>query len=156
MPEEKKQRNHKPLDINRTEIAGTLTRDPELTYTPANKAVCKFGIAYNKRYKDKSGTLHEDTIFVNVTTWGNTAEFVHEYIKKAHHVFIEGELSMDEWEDKQTGQKRSKLYITARRVQCQHWTSPRKESGQAPQSGYSSAPRPRPIEEPIPEDDIPF
>ena len=148
-------------DLNRVFIAGRLTRDPDLRYVSgSNTAYCRIGVANTRFYKDKSGERREDTTFVDVTVWGAQAEFVGERLRKGRPVLIEGTLRTSEWEDQATGQKRSKLNINAQRVTPLDWDDSG-GGGSRPQakadSSYSdSSPAPREIEEPIPEDDIPF
>ena len=100
---------------NKVMLIGNLTRDPELRYTPSNTAVAELGLAVNRTYQDKSGNKQEDLTFVDVTVWGRTAENCSEYISKGAPVFIEGRLTLDQWEN-DDGQKRSNLKVTAQRV----------------------------------------
>ena len=139
-------------DLNTVTIAGRLTRDPEIKYTAGGRAVCTLSIANTRHYKDTSGERKEDTSFVNATCWDKFAEYVGEHIKKGRPVIVEGRLKSESWEDKTTGQKRSKLYIMAMRVTPLDWESDNKQGGDRPEH----TPRQREIEEPIPEDDIPF
>ena len=151
-------------DINRVTIAGRLTRDPELRYIQSGTAVRKLGLAVSRKFKTKTGETREETLFVNATVWGQSGEWVGERLKKGAPVLVEGSLKSSEWEDKNTGQKRTAIDINATRVQPLAWED-RGGQGGAQQGdgqeggnygGYSDAPSPRNIEEPIPEDDIPF
>lgn len=135
-------------DLNKVYLAGRLTRDPELRYLQSGTALCKLGLAVSRKYKTKDGDQREETLFIDATCWGRTAEFVGETFKKGRPVLIEGRLKTDEWEDKNTGQKRTKIEINADRVQSLDWED-RGDSRPA-------KPAPRAIEEPVPEDDIPF
>lgn len=149
-------------DLNRVFIAGRLTRDPELKYVGgSNTAYCRLGMANTRYYKDKnSGERREDTTFVDVTVWGPQAEFVGERLRKGRPVLVEGSLRTNEWEDQSTGQKRSKMVVNAQRVTPLDWDdSSGGGSRPAPRQDTSAgeaAHGPREIEEPIPEDDIPF
>jgi single-strand DNA-binding protein len=134
-------------DLNKVFLSGRLTRDPELRYLSSGTPLCKMGLAVSRNYKTKEGDRREETLFVDVTAWRGTAEFCGEKLKKGRPILVEGRLKSDEWEDKNTGQKRTKIEIQADRVQQLDWDSP---------SGSQSRPEPRPIEEPVPEDDIPF
>ena len=96
--------------LNKVILIGNLTRDPELRYTPSGTALCKFGLAVNEKYKDK-----ESTVFVNIVAWAKTAELSSEYLSKGRSVCIEGRLSFSSWES-DSGEKRSKLEVTADRV----------------------------------------
>jgi single-strand DNA-binding protein len=102
---------------NRVIVVGNLTRDPELQYTGGGQAVCKFSIACNERYTDKSGQKVEKVHFFDVTAWAKTAELVSQYLKKGRSALVEGKLAQDRWDDKDSGAKRSKVYIVAERVQ---------------------------------------
>ena len=96
---------------NKVLLMGNLTRDPELTYTPSQVAICKFGLAVNRRFRTKTGEDREETLFVDCTVFDKKAEVVHQYCTKGKPIFVEGQLKMDTWDDKTTGQKRSKLYV---------------------------------------------
>jgi single-strand DNA-binding protein len=99
---------------NKVILMGNLTRDPELRYTQGNMAICKFGLAVNRRFKDSSsGEWREEPTFVDVTMFGKRGEAFSKYHSKGKPAFVEGELRFDTWEDKQDGQKRSKLYVVA-------------------------------------------
>ena len=99
---------------NRVILMGNLTRDPELRYTNNNMAICKFGLAVNRRFKDgQSGEWKEEPTFIDVTIFGARAEPFAKYHTKGKPAFIEGSLRMDTWEDKSGGGKRSKLYVVA-------------------------------------------
>ena len=135
-------------DLNKVFLAGRLTRDPELRYLPSGTPLCKMGMAVSRRYRTKEGEQREDTLFINVTAWSKMAEYCGEKLRKGRPLLVEGELRGDEWEDKNTGQKRRSIEVNATRIQLLDW----EDRGGAP--GQRS--EPRPIEEPLPEDDIPF
>lgn len=143
-------------DLNKVIIAGRLTRDPELRYTANNQAICRFGLANSRYFKKKDGSRGEDTVFVDVSVWDKQAEYVGERLKKGRPVLVEGRLRSDQWDDKSTGQKRTKIEVVAIRVVPLDWEDGGAPSGPGSGSGYGNAPSPRVIEEPIPEDDIPF
>lgn len=100
---------------NKVMLIGNLTRDPELKYTPNNTAVADMGLAVNREYQDSEGSQQEDVTYVDVTVWSRTAENCSQYLNKGSPVFIEGRLTFDSWETDE-GQKRSKLKVTAQRV----------------------------------------
>ena len=103
---------------NKVILVGNLTRDPQVRYTPGGTAVTDIGLAVNDRYKDKqSGQWVERPTFVDITLWGRTAEVAGEYLSKGRSVLIEGRLQLDQWDDKQTGQKRSKLKVVGDNMQ---------------------------------------
>jgi single-strand DNA-binding protein len=100
--------------FNKVILMGNLTRDPELRFTPSNMAICKFGLAVNRRFKDsQTGEWKEEPTFVDVTIFGARAEPFARYHQKGKQAFIEGSLRLDTWEDKNGGGKRSKLYVVA-------------------------------------------
>lgn len=142
-------------DLNRVYLAGRLTRDPELRYLPSGSAVCKLGLAVSRFFKNKDGERKEETLFINVTTWTKTAEYCGEHLKKGRPILVEGRLRSNEWEDKSTGQKRSTIEVHADRIQTLDWEGQGTGVGAAA-TRPAAAPQPREIEEPIPEDDIPF
>ncbi len=104
-------------NLNKVMLIGNLTRDPELRYTPKGTAVADLGLAVNRRVSDGNGNWSDETTFVDVTVWGNTAENSQKYLSKGRGVFVEGRLQLDTWEDKQSGQKRSKLKVVGENVQ---------------------------------------
>jgi single-strand DNA-binding protein len=104
-------------NLNRVLLIGNLTRDPEVRYTPKGTAVADIGIAINRVYSGDDGERKEEVTFVDVTLWGRQAEVAQEYLKKGRQVFIEGRLQLDTWDDKQTGQKRSRLRVVAENMQ---------------------------------------
>jgi len=100
--------------FNKVILMGNLTRDPELRHTQSGMAVCKVGVAVNRRVKDQqTDQWREEPTFVDVTIFGRRGEAFERYHKKGASAFFDGELRFDTWEDKQTGQKRSKLYVVA-------------------------------------------
>ena len=103
--------------FNKVILLGNLTRDPEVRYTPKGTAVTDLGMAVNRVYTAENGEKREETTFVDVTLWGRTAEIAGEYLKKGRPVFIEGRLQLDTWDDKQSGQKRSKLKVVGEGLQ---------------------------------------
>src|SRR5262244_340692 len=104
-------------NLNKVLLLGNVTRDPEVRYTPKGSAVCDLGIAVNRAYTTDSGEKREEVTFVDVTLWGRTAEVASEYLKKGRPVFIEGRLQLDAWDDKQTGQKRTRLRVVGENLQ---------------------------------------
>ena len=103
--------------FNKVILLGNLTRDPEIRYTPKGTAVTELGMAVNRVYTAENGEKREETTFVDVTLWGRTAEIAGEYLKKGRPVFIEGRLQLDTWDDKTSGQKRSKLKVVGEGLQ---------------------------------------
>jgi single-strand DNA-binding protein len=102
---------------NKVMLIGNLTRDPEVRYTPKGSAVCDIGLAVNRVYTSDSGEKVEEVTFVDVVLWSKMAELAGKYLHKGRPVFIEGRLQMDSWEDKQTGQKRTRLRVVGEQMQ---------------------------------------
>jgi single-strand DNA-binding protein len=102
--------------MNRVFLAGNLTRDPELRYTPSGMAVAELGLAVSESYKSKTGEMVESVCFVDIQVWGRIAQTCAEYLKKGSPVLVEGKLQLDQWQTKE-GEKRSKLRVRADRVQ---------------------------------------
>ena len=154
--------------LNKVMLMGNLTRDVEMRYTPSGMALARLGLAVNRKFRDsKTNELREEVTFVDIDVWGKQAETANQYLSKGQSVFIEGRLKFDQWDDKQTGQKRSKLQVVAERFQfigarpsggagrpvqnadAQRQTPP------APQSGPESLDA-APEDLNIPEDTVPF
>lgn len=98
-------------------LIARLTRDPVVRFTPNNQAVCEIGLASGRKFKTADGEEREETLFVDAKIWGKGAEIFNQYMKKGSQVFVEGRLKLDQWDDKQTGQKRSKISITVENFQ---------------------------------------
>ena len=160
---------------NKVMLMGNLTRDPELKYTPKGTAIADIGLAVNRTYTTDSGEKREEVTFIDVTLWGRVAEIVGEYCKKGRPLFVEGRLQLDTWDDKQTGQKRSKLKVVGENIQLlgsregggggsgsggggEESGESRPSRPSAPPPRRPSAPPPRPADPDLdpPEDDIPF
>ncbi|MGE0757408.1 MAG: single-stranded DNA-binding protein [Pirellulaceae bacterium] len=109
-------------NFNRVILLGNLTRDVELKYTQSGLAVTEIGLAVNERRKGQSGELVEETVFVDITLWGRTAEIASEYLSKGSQALIEGRLKYDTWE--KDGQKRSKLRVVGETLQLLGARSP--------------------------------
>src|ERR1700740_674708 len=103
--------------FNKVILLGNLTRDPEVRYTPKGSAVCALCLAVNRVYTLDNGEKREEVTYVDVTLWSRLAEIAGEYLKKGRPVFIEGRLQLDTWDDKQSGQKRSKLRVIGETMQ---------------------------------------
>lgn len=165
-------------NYNKVLLMGNLTRDPEVRFTPNNQAVANIGLAVNRRWKDANGQPQEETTFVDCEAWGRTAEVMKQYLAKGRPIFIEGRLKLDQWQDKQSGEKRSKLKVV---VESFNFIDSKGSGGGGPAGGGGGgeadydqpapAParggsrssggtggggRPAPAEPPMTEDDIPF
>ena len=131
--------------LNKVMLIGNLTRDPEVRYTPKGSAVADIAIAVNRVYTADNGERREEVTYVDVVLWARLAELAGQYLHKGRPVFIEGRLQMDSWEDKATGQKRSRLRVVGENIQFLD----RREGGptggdeQGSHGGGNSAPAPR-------------
>lgn len=137
-------------NFNKVIIAGNLTRDPEVKYVGSGTACCQMSLAVNRVWYDNNKQKKEETTYVDVTLWGKQAESAGEHLSKGKSVLIEGRLKLDTWDDKQTGQKRSKLGVVAESMQ---FLSPsgggrqQSEDRQESSGGFTPA---------APDDDVPF
>ena len=148
--------------FNKVILAGNLTRDPELRYTPKGTAVARITLAVNRTYTAEGGEKKEEVSFVDIDVWGRQAEVISQYMKKGRPLLVEGRLKQDTWEDKNTKQKQSKLKVVLESFSFID-SNRGGEGGAAPE-----APRPRPATAaaPAPEcgeadgpaegDDVPF
>jgi single-strand DNA-binding protein len=135
--------------LNRVLLIGNLTRDPEVRYTPKGTPVAEIGLAVNRVIPGgEEGERREEVTFVDVTLWNRQAELAEQYLKKGRAVFIEGRLQLDTWDDKQTGQKRSRLRVVAENLQF--LDSRRDGEGSAP--GGNPPPQRRTAAPPTPRD----
>ncbi len=123
--------------LNKVFLIGNLTRDPELRVTPKGTAICQFGIAVNRQFKDESGATRDETTFVDIEAWGKQGELVSKYLTKGSLAMVEGRLKLDQWEDKTSGQKRSKIKVVLDNVQ---FLSTRGGAGGGGGGGAASAP----------------
>lgn len=171
--------------LNKVFLMGNLTREPELRYTPgSNFAVCEFGLAINRHYT-QNGQEKDETCFLDIVVWGKQAESCSRFLQKGSSVFIEGRLSFEQWVEKDTQRKRSRIRVTAERVQFlstgrrddpfgsgepqtedsaprapysrQQYGAPRTRDGENTTSGGKTPPPPMPEGDPLEDvDDIPF
>lgn len=152
--------------FNKVILAGNLTRDPELRYTPKGTAVTQIRLAINRTWKSDTGETKEEVTFVDVDAFGRQAEVIAQYMKKGRPLLVEGRLKLDQWEDKNTQQKQSKLKVILESFSF--IDSGRAEAGTPPRDSATPEPtRPRPPapaepaapsqpDGPAPEDDVPF
>jgi len=124
-------------NYNKVILMGNLTRDPEVRYTSSGTAIAKLGIAVNRYWSNKDGQKQEETTFVDVDAFGRQAETIGQYLKKGRPIMVEGRLKLDQWDDKQTGQKRSKLGVVLDRFE---FIDSRGEGGGGDFSSESSSP----------------
>jgi single-strand DNA-binding protein len=156
--------------FNRVFLMGNLTRDPEVRYTPKGTAIANIGLAVNRVWTTEAGEKKEEVTFVDIEVWGRQAETVGQYLAKGSPLFVEGRLKLDTWDDKETGQKKSKM-----RVVCENFqfigapkskaefsdAAPSEERPQRPASRVARPAAPAKQEEDAPpaaegDDNIPF
>ena len=153
-------------NLNKVMLMGNLTRDPELRYTPNNTAVANIGLAINRTWSNRqTNEKQEETTFIDCEAWGRTAEVINQYLKKGRPLYVEGRLKLDQWQDKDGG-NRSKLKVVVESFQFidsrggegggggGYDSPPARSSG-----GQRSAPANAgggPSHQPVDEDDIPF
>jgi single-strand DNA-binding protein len=151
---------------NKVLLVGNLTRDPELRYTPKGTAIAKFGLAVNRVWTTETGEKKEEATFVDIDAFGKQAETIGQYMKKGRQMLVEGRLRLDQWDDKQTGQKRSKLGVVLEAFQFLDSGNRQEGGGEgtrrapaaAPAAAAAAAPE-APAEAeapPVEEDDVPF
>jgi single-strand DNA-binding protein len=157
-------------NLNSVHLMGTLTRDPEIRYTPSGTAVCDISLAINRTLppEQEGGERREEVTYVDVTLWAKAAENAGKYLAKGRSVFVDGRLHLDVWDDRQTGQKRSKLKVVAEALQFLGPKTAGKGQGETPTPTKPVTQRPAPPRPPAgapvdrdPElmaepDDIPF
>jgi len=146
--------------FNKVILAGNLTRDPELRYTPKGTAVARITLAVNRTYTaGEGGEKKEEVSFVDVDVWGRQAEIISQYMKKGRSLLVEGRLKQDTWEDKNTKQKQSKLKVVLESFSfLDSGNRGGGNEGGAPPRSPSAAvpPAEAPDAEPPQDDDVPF
>ena len=156
-------------NLNKVMLIGNLTRDPELRVTPKGTAICQFSLAVNRKFRDDSGADREEVTYVDIEAWGKSGENISKYCTKGRPLFVEGRLRLDQWEDKNTKEKRSRMKVVLENFQF--LGSGRSDAGAAggeggesrykspaPRSAPSPAappPAPAPPQENL-DEDVPF
>ena len=140
-----------PANINRVTIAGNLTRDPAIRQVGQN-LVCDFGIAINRKYRDKSGEMREDVTFVDIEVWGKIAENCDKYLNKGSNCLIEGSLKLDQWQAPD-GSKKSRMKVRAEAV---HFLGGNNSGQRREETGYRGEYTSGPPPEVYDEDEPPF
>lgn len=143
-------------NLNKVMLIGNLTRDPELRVTPKGTAICQFSLAINRKFRDEAGADREEVTYVDIEAWGKTGENIAKYVTKGRPLFVEGRLRLDQWEDKTTKEKRSRMKVVC--DYCQFLGS-RDDNGGGGQGGGYSRPSPRPAAPAAQEnldEDVPF
>ncbi len=158
------------FSYNKVVLVGRLTRDPELRHTNTGRAVAGLGLATSRAWRTDQGELKEETTFVDIEAWGKQAETIARYLRKGRPVLVEGRLQTDQWEDRNTGQKRSRLKVVLDNFSFLD-SRPQQEGHGAPPASppiASAPPAPQPSAAPPPaspppqqggpdqDEDIPF
>lgn len=138
------------MNFNKVILIGRLTRDVELRYLPKGTAVAKLGFAVNRRWTNEVGEKREEVTFVDVDAFGKQAETLSQYVKKGDALLCEGRLRQESWDDKTTGQKRSKLGVVLESFRFMG--TGKQEPASAPRARGRTVPAPAPVE----DDDVPF
>src|ERR1700709_902745 len=97
--------------LNKVLLMGNLTRDPELRVTPKGTSICQFSLAINRQFKMESRQMREEVIYVDVEAWRKQGENIAKYVTKGRAVYGERLLRLDQWEDKNTKEKRSRMKV---------------------------------------------
>ena len=103
--------------LNKVLLMGNLTRDPELRVTPKGTSICQFSLAINRQFKMESGESREEVIYVDIEAWGKQGETIAKYMTKGRPLYVEGRLRLDQWEDKNTKEKRSRMKVVLEQFQ---------------------------------------
>ena len=130
------------MNVNKIIITGNLTADPELRYTPSGKAVLSASIANNEHFTDAQGQEQKVTTFVNLEVWGRPAENFGKLVKKDQELFVDGRLRMDEWTDKQTNARRTRLYLLVQNWQFTQFKRHEESTSDAPAPVAATSPVP--------------
>ena len=104
------------MSFNKTMLWGNLTRDPQLSYTPNQTAVCEFGIAVNRKWTSQDGTKQEEVLFMDCKMFGKRGEAINKYCVKGDPLFVEGHLQLDTWKQ-DDGLQRSKIRLIVENFQ---------------------------------------
>lgn len=131
--------------LNKVFLIGNLTRDPDVKYLPSGTACSEFRLAVNRRFRSREGEQREETLFIDITTFGKTAEFCGEYLKKGKRILVEGRLKEDTWEAKDGSGKRSKIKVMADSV---NFMDAKPTGDSRPQDSYDRASDPTHSSEP--------
>lgn len=102
--------------LNKVQLIGNLSVDPEIKETPNGQRVATFSVATNRKWKDASGMMQEVVEYHNVTAWRGLADLIGQYTSKGKKVYVEGYLQTRSWDDASTGQKRYKTEIVAENI----------------------------------------
>lgn len=151
--------------FNKVILMGNLTRDPEVRTTPSGQSVASFGLAINRTWRGADGEQHENVSYIDCVAWGKTGEIIAQYVQKGRALLVSGRLEQRSWDDKESGQKRSKVEVIVEDFNFVGGGQGERGGDNAPasrssQSSGSSKKQDEVVEdigdEPINLDDIPF
>lgn len=142
--------------LNKVMLIGNLTREPEIKHTPKGTAIAAFSLAINRNYTTETGEKREEVTFVELDAFGRVAEIIGQYAKKGHPLFVEGRLKLDTWNDKQSGEKRSKLKVTVESIQLLGGRPQESAQPENPAPTQRTTPPPAAQNPDLASDDIPF
>jgi single-strand DNA-binding protein len=152
-------------NLNKVMLIGNLTRDPELRVTPKGTAICQFSLAVNRKFKDESGGEREEVTYVDIEAWSKQGETIAKYCTKGRPLFVEGRLRLDQWEDKTTKEKRSRMKVVLENFQFlgggrAEGGAPGAEGGEARTYAPRAGAAPKPAAPAAPQEnldeDVPF
>lgn len=143
-------------NLNKVMLIGNLTRDPELRVTPKGTAICTFSLAVNRKFRDEAGGDREEVTYIDIEAWGKAGENIAKYCTKGKPLFVEGRLKLDQWEDKNTKEKRSKMKVVCEQFQFLGSARDGESGGYSQPAPRASAPsRPAPQQTSL-DEDVPF
>lgn len=139
-------------NLNKVMLIANLTRDVELRYTPNNMAIAKIGLAVNDSYTNKDGQKKETVMFIDAVAFAKSAEILNQYLSRGDPLFVEARLKLDSWEDKSTGQKRSKHELVIDNFQFLGGKDKSEQGGTRPASRPARTAAPQQDDEPFDDD----
>jgi single-strand DNA-binding protein len=146
------------MPYNKVILLGTMTRDPQLRFTPSNIAICEFGLALNHKYKTGTGEQREEVTFIDCAAWGKLGEIINQHFAKGKQILVDGRLKQETWDDKKSGQKRSKIGVVVESFAFVGNRTEARDDDQppAPEPTRGQPSRPAAKADPEPDEDIPF
>lgn len=143
--------------INKVILVGRLGKDPEIRSTPGGTSVAKFSIATDEKFTDKSGQKQERTEWHDIEAWDRLGEICGQFLRKGSLVYIEGQIRTDTWDDKESGQKRSRKKIIAREMKMlERRNDEGSGGGYAPSRSTGSSSRPASSDMVEDDEEVPF
>lgn len=144
------------MDLNKVQLIGNATRDPELRNTPSGQSVTSFGLATNRRWKDQSGDLKEEVEFHNIVAWGRLAENCNKFLRKGSRLYVEGRLKTNSWDDADGNQKRRTEIIMENMILLDRKDSNFSSNDNSTASNSENIPKDENNPDEITMEDVPF